>query len=207
MSIFAAHFFFNSATFLFKMILEHYTRTSKKLSLSSLLTVLLSMGILFANADVDKAKWNEGKALFKSNCAACHNPKADGTGPALTGVTARWEGAGDFKGKTGKQWLYSWIKNVNEPVKDGYKYAVEMFNSRPVKMNVFAGQVKDDDIDKILLFVENPDAGGAPKPAEAPVAATGGEAKSEGPGASLYLFVFFLVVLVAILIGVTNKLD
>jgi cytochrome c551/c552 len=29
----------------------------------------------------------DGKALFQANCAACHNPIKDATGPALKGVS------------------------------------------------------------------------------------------------------------------------
>ena len=191
------------------MILEYYFRKSKKASLTNLLTVLLSIGLFFAHAaDVDKAKWGEGKTLFKSNCASCHNPKADGTGPALSGVTARWDAAGTFKGKTGNQWLHTWITNWHDAVDGGYKYAVDMSNSRPAEMNVFKGVLKDEDIDKILLYVENPDFGGGATATAAPVGATGATTEAnEGPGSTLYIFAFFLIVLVAILIGVTNKLD
>lgn len=175
-------------------------------SLNTLLTFVLSLGFLFSFAEVDKAAWNEGKALFKGNCAACHNPKADGTGPALMGVTARWEAAGEFKGKTGKQWLYTWIKNYNDAVGSGYKYANDMLGSRPANMNLFA-TLKDADIDKMLLYVENPDAYGAPTTTAAPAAGAETAKGSESPSSALYIFVFFLVVLVAILVGVTNKLD
>src|SRR5206468_737387 len=101
--------FYNSMTILFYMKSEHTKRAFPKFSFTALLTILLSLGFLLANAEVDKAKWAEGKSLFKSNCASCHNPKADGTGPALQGVTARWEGGGDYKGKSSKQWLHTWI--------------------------------------------------------------------------------------------------
>jgi cytochrome c2 len=180
-------------------------RRSPQKFLTAFLTLIFTLSLLFANAEVDKAQWNEGKSLFKSNCAACHNPKVDGTGPALQGVTARWEAAGDFKGKTGKQWLYNWIKNWNEPVGAGHKYSMDMANSRPAAMNVFA-TLKDPDIDKILLYAENPDAGGAPAVSSLPDPATAA-AQEEGPGATLYLFAFFLVLLVVILVTVTNRLD
>ncbi len=188
------------------MILEHHAQASKKLSLTTLLTVFLCLGMLVAHAEIDKAKWSEGKALFKSNCAACHNPVADGTGPALKGVTARWEGGGAYKGKSGNQWLHTWITNWNDAVNAGYPYAVAMRASRPAAMNVFAGVLKDADIDNILLYVENSDAFAAP----AAVPAAGGATASSGqaaPNASLYIFVLFLIVLIAILIGVTNRLD
>ena len=67
------------------------------------------------------------------------------------GATARWEAAGDFGGKTGTQWLHVWIKNWNDAVKGNYKYAVDMSNSRPAAMNVFA-TLKDEDIDKVLYM-------------------------------------------------------
>jgi len=191
-------------TILFSMKSENTSSRPKKTTLTAFLTMLLSLGFLFSNAEVDKAQWNEGKSLFKSNCASCHNPKADGTGPALQGVTGRWEAAGDFKGKAGKQWLYTWIHNYNDAVNAGYKYAVDMAASRPAAMNVFT-TLKDEDIDKILLYVENPDAGAPAAAKAAPTETTVTEDK--GPSASLYLFVGFLVLLVVILIGVTNKLD
>lgn len=181
----------------------------KSLSKVSFLTFILAFVIsVSAYAEVDKIQWQEGRNLFKANCAACHNPKNDGTGPALMGVTSRWEAAGEFKGKTGKQWLYTWIKNWNDAAGSGYEYAVNMSNSRPSAMNAFVS-LKDEDIDKILLYVENPDAGGAAAAAVAPGAAQAADkAEAEdAPNYTLYLFVALLVVLVAILVGVTNKLD
>ena len=190
------------------MILEHHAQASKKLSLTTLLTVFLCLGMLVSNAEVDKAKWTEGKALFKSNCASCHNPLADGTGPALKGVTARWEGAGDYKGKTGNQWLHTWITNWNDAVNAGYPYAVSMRNSRPAAMNVFAGVLKTEDIDKILLYVENselPVAGATAPPTGTQTPTTASNDTAVSP--SLYIFLIFLILLIAILIGVTNQLD
>lgn len=104
----------------------------------------------------ENEQWLHGKNLFKSNCAACHNPKADGTGPVLIGTIARWEKAGDFKEKTGKQWLYAWIRNWNEPVEAGYPYAKEMSAMRASVMNTFT-QLSDADIEALLLYTEQPD--------------------------------------------------
>lgn len=192
-------------TILFSMKLEK-TPGRSKFTVTALLTLLLSLGFLFSNAEVDKARWAEGKSLFKSNCAACHNPKADGTGPALQGVTARWEGAGEFKGKSGTQWLHTWIHNWHDAVGSGYKYAVDMANSRPSEMNVFT-TLNDAQIDDILLYVENPDAGGAPKIAGPQPGEAATAAKEESSNTTLYIFVGFLLILVIILIGVTNSLD
>ena len=190
-------------TILFSMKSENNPSRIKKFSLSTLFTILLSLGFLFSNAEVDKAKWAEGKSLFKSNCASCHNPKADGTGPALQGVTARWEAAGDFKGKSPKQWLHTWVHNWHDAVNGGYKYAVDMSNTRPAEMNVFVS-LNDQNIDDILLYIENPDAGGPVITKQPPTEIA---TEEKGPGSTLYIFVFFLIILVALLVGVTNRLD
>ncbi|HLP51215.1 MAG TPA: c-type cytochrome [Chitinophagales bacterium] len=185
---------------------EHNPSRSKAFTFTTLLTVILSLGFLFANAEVDKARWTEGKSLFKSNCASCHNPKADGTGPALQGVTARWEAAGDFKGKTGKQWLSIWIHNWKDATGAGYKYAVDMANSRPSEMNIF-NTLNPQQIDDIILYVENPDAGGAPKVVDGPkVEGTKGD-DAGGSNTVLYMFAGLLLLLVIILVNVTNHLD
>ncbi|MFN8309182.1 MAG: cytochrome c3 family protein [Chitinophagales bacterium] len=178
---------------------------SKPLSLSFFLLLFLTVFHTSAFAEVDKAQWADGKALFKSNCASCHNPKADGTGPALQGVTKRWDG--DYKGKNGNQRLHAWIHNWNEAVASGDPYAVAMANSRPAAMNVFT-TLKDEDIDKIILYVENPDAGGAPVVATTPAAGAGNAGEAEGGiSATTYLFALLLVILVGLLIAVTNRLD
>lgn len=100
------------------------------------------------------AKYAEGKSLFKSNCAACHNAKADGTGPALLGARARWQAAGDYKDKTGEQWMYEWVKDWNSVVAAGYPHAVEMANSRATTMNSFP-YLREEEIDQILLYIDS----------------------------------------------------
>ena len=107
----------------------------------------------------ERDKWLAGKDLFKANCASCHNPKSDGVGPALMGVTARWQAAGSYQGKTGEQWMRVWIKNWRDVVNAGYKYGIDMHNSRPAEMNIFGGYLTDEKIDNILFYVESPDFG------------------------------------------------
>ena len=45
-----------------------------------------------------------GEALFKANCASCHKPDKDFTGPALKGARDR---------EPDKEWAYKWVNNVN----------------------------------------------------------------------------------------------
>jgi cytochrome c2 len=156
-------------------------------------------------ADVDKAKWGEGKNLFKSNCASCHNPKVNQTGPALMGVTKRWEDGAEFGGKPGKEWLYSWVKNWNTVIAAGNPYATALKGTWKTDMNLFPN-LKNDDIDKILLYVENSDAG-TPAATAATSATDTAQKPAEGNNAFLYLFTALMVVLVVILVLVTRRLD
>jgi len=177
------------------------------LSAKTLITTAFSALLLFVATSsyaADAAQVAEGKKLFKSNCASCHNALTAGTGPALKGVTARWEAAGAYQGKSGKEWLHAWIKNYNTPVGAKYAYAVEMSNYSPSAMNLFPA-LKDEDIDKILLYVDNSEMGATP--AAGAATSTTPAKPAEENSTVLYLFVALLVVLAAILVGVARKLD
>lgn len=191
------------------MMENHSSLMRKSLPLVLFFALFFSLLSNVASAaDVDKAKWSEGKSLFKSNCASCHNPKVAQTGPALMGVTKRWEDAGDFGGKSGKQWLYVWIKNWNNAVAAKDPYAVNIQNYAPSQMNLFPN-LKDEDIDKILLYVENPDAVTPTTVTPDKTATTPGGpgTEPEGNNTILYLFAGLMFVLVVILVLVTRRLD
>jgi mono/diheme cytochrome c family protein len=117
----------------------------------------LISGSLSASTVIDTVGWQQGRALFKAECASCHNPAIAQTGPALTGVAARWQEAGDYRGRTGRQWLYAWIRNWNDPVTAQYPYAVRIQNYSSSQMNLFPA-LSDSDITHILLYVDQPGA-------------------------------------------------
>jgi len=186
---------------------NHSSLMRKNLPLVFIFALIFNLISSFSfAADVDPAKWKEGKTLFKSNCASCHNPKVAQTGPALMGVTARWDAGGDFGGKTGNQWLHVWIRNWSDAVAAKYPYAVNVQNYAPSEMNRFPA-LKDEDIDKILLYVENPDAGpGAPPTAGTPPGGVTPEKPAES-NTVLYLLVGLMLVLAGVLVSVTRRLD
>lgn len=198
-SIFAPSFD-KSMTIILKMVKKLHRRSA-----TQIITALFSAFLLLTSLSVyavDAAQVAEGKALFKANCASCHNPTQPGTGPALKGTLARWEAAGSHQGKTGKEWLYLWIKNWNTPVNAKYSYAIEMSNFSPSQMNLFP-TLKDEDIEKILLYADNSTLG--QEVATAEVVTT--EAPKEEDSTILYLFIALLIVLVGLLVGITKKLD
>lgn len=92
---------------------------------------------------------NQGKALFKTNCASCHNRnmKDDLTGPALAGVEERWN---DYP----KEDLYEWIRNSQRLVQEGHPKAVQLYNEwNKTIMSPFS-KLTDEDIEAILFYIE-----------------------------------------------------
>ena len=83
-----------------------------------------------------------GKALFNTNCAACHQLNRKAVGPALRGVTEKYD----------KEWLYNWIKNGTQMIKDGDPQAVAIWEeyNRAVMTNY--PQFSNEQIDNILAY-------------------------------------------------------
>lgn len=104
--------------------------------------------------DVDLEKAKAGKALFKANCASCHNPTEKRTGPALKGATTRWEEGASYKGIDGKEWLHRWVRNYEDPVSAGNPYAMQIVNFDPSAMSIFP-TLTDEQIDDILYYADN----------------------------------------------------
>jgi len=173
----------------------------KKLGLFLSFTIL-SLGMMYSQ----DAK--AGKATFRSKCGSCHDValKQKMTGPALEGVIDRWNAAGAFKGKTGEQWLKTWIYNWNDAVAAGYPYATKMKDYDPSAMSVFTGQISEEDYTNMLEYLKNP-ASATPAmagvPASSAAAATGDKDKSS------YTYAIFaalvLLLLLAYFLGKTSR--
>ncbi len=117
----------------------------KALNKRFLFTLAISLISLSIFAEVDT---KAGKALFKANCASCHNKnmKDDLTGPALGLVRERWEGREDV--------LYAWIRNSQGVIATGDKYAVDLYNKwNKSNMTAFP-TLTDGDIDNLLAYVD-----------------------------------------------------
>jgi cytochrome c553 len=109
----------------------------KSLLFSILLSTLISAG--------NKLYAQDGKALFQTNCASCHNPIKVITGPALKGVTERIPD---------KKLLHDWIHNNQKVLASGNPYFTNLFNQyNKTAMNLFPS-LSDAEIDAILKYVE-----------------------------------------------------
>ncbi|WP_026703478.1 c-type cytochrome [Flavobacterium soli] len=135
-----------------------------------------------------------GKALFNSNCAACHKLDAKMTGPALRGVADKYS----------KDWLYKWIKDSQALIKSGDAAAVKVFEENNKSVMTAFPQLSNADIDNILAYTSE----------VAPVAEVkkdlpGGESAGSGISNNIVLgaLVLVMAMLVVMLFLVSNVLN
>ncbi|MGL4596945.1 MAG: c-type cytochrome [Bacteroidia bacterium] len=139
----------------------------------------------------------DGKALFKANCASCHYASSKkGTGPGLKDVLDRIP-KGD--------WKYKWVKNSTALVNAGDAYAVKIFNENGKSIMTAQGALSDKEIDAILTYANSgPDEKKA-GPAAAGAGAAGTEVTlNEGQGSigttSLAIIILvIIIILIAVL--------
>lgn len=140
-----------------------------------------------------------GEKLFQGNCASCHFPHKDMTGPALQGARQRWID------NSSEENFYAWIKNSQNVIKGGDAYANELFSSWGGSV-MTPQAVTDEQIDHIFAYIETapvPTGGPAPAGTEGPVQVTGGDDST-----SLYwwLLAGLLIVVIGVVGGVKGNL-
>ena len=154
-----------------------------------LLSLCFTLNLTAQEPDIAK-----GKSLFNANCASCHKLNKKLIGPALKGVSAKYE----------KEWLYSWIKNSAAMIKSGDERAVAIYEEyNKVAMNSFT-QLSNEDIDNILAYTDYV----PPKP-ELPVSgAPVGENVGSSPANDIVLVLlsFILIVLIVLLLLINKTL-
>lgn len=166
-------------------MLSYLTRMAKTLKGHILLLSLLLINSLYTVAAPD------GKALFQSNCAACHNPLKDATGPALKDVDKR---------VPSKEWLYKWVKNSASVIASGDKYAVDLFNKwNKTAMTAFPS-LTNEEIDAIVTYVNTPPP--TPVVAQAPA----GGSSDSGDHTFLYVIISVVLLLAVYILTQVNKL-
>lgn len=133
----------------------------------------------------------DGKALFQSNCAACHNPLKDATGPALQGIDKTFPS---------KEWGYKWIHNSAALIAAGDKDATTIYNKfNHTAMTAFP-QLTTEEIDAILKYVDDYKAPVAAAPA------AGGEANETASENSwVYTIITIALVLLVIILWKANN--
>ena len=175
-------------------LLSAFLKLIKQVSVSKIFIVffLFSFSLNLSSQEIDIAK---GKSLFNANCASCHKLNRNLVGPALKGVSAKYE----------KEWLYSWIKNSAALIKSGDDQAVAIYEEyNKVAMNAFP-QLSNEDIDNILAYTDY-----VPEPVVAANAGTESTSSSDESSLTndivLVLLTVVLLVLITMLFLVTKTL-
>ena len=124
-----------------------YLKVCRELFLFSVFFAAFSNPIISAqeitSAD-NTAAVQAGKKLFNANCAACHKLNKRAVGPALKGVSEKYD----------REWLYSWIKNSTAMVKSGDPQAVAVYEEYNGSVMTSFPQLSNSDIDNILAYTD-----------------------------------------------------
>jgi len=133
----------------------------------------------------------DGEALWKANCANCHKPDKDYTGPALKGWRDR---------VPNEEWIYKWVANPAAMIATD-AYAKSVFEKwKPTVMTGFSN-LKKDEVDAIMKYVDDYQPP-APKAAEG-----GGAAAPETDNSLLFgILTLVLAVVAFILLQVNSNL-
>lgn len=167
-------------------MLSYLLRMAKDLKGLFLLIALLLLHSFSGMAAPD------GKAIFQANCAACHNPLKDATGPALQGVSGR---------APSKDWIYKWVRNSAAVIGSGDKYANDLFNKwNKTAMTAFPA-LSNEEIDAVINYVEEYKA----PVAVAQTPANGGGNQSSGDNTLLYSILTIVLLLAAVILTSVNK--
>ena len=113
-----------------------------KKHLANFLSLVLFVSVTIVSHSQD------GEKLFKANCASCHHPIKNATGPKMQGVLQKWEdnGEGDL--------IYEWVKNPAELYNSGKsKMAKAIWDWSPTVMTT-QGHLSKDEVKSIFAYVD-----------------------------------------------------
>lgn len=130
----------------------------------------------------------DGEGLFKANCANCHKPLEDYTGPMLQGARKR---------APSPEWSVKWVNNVNSMLEtDAYaKSLLAKYGSRMTQFNL-----KEEEIVAILDYA---DAYKAPVAPQTPA----GETEPKDDNSLLFgILTLILAIIALILLQVNSSL-
>ncbi len=154
---------------------------------------VLSFFVVLLLSNVSAIAAPDGKAIFNANCASCHNPIKESTGPALKGLRASLPG-GD--------WVYDWVHNSAAMIAKGDAEAVRIYTKyNKTAMTAFP-QLTKEEIDAVFAYVDAYEVPG-PKGPEA------GAATAQNTESNSWLYTVItlsLLILVVILWKANNAL-
>ncbi len=147
------------------MVKREIMRINKWIAVLLLTVTCLGLNAQDASTEVTGDPEN-GEALFKANCTACHKLDSKFVGPALGGIVEKLQ----TEEGLGVDWLHKWIRNNEELRASGDEYANKIFEENNQTLMTNFPNLTDEQINDILAYTSNP-----PEPKVAEVAATPAE--------------------------------
>ena len=139
----------------------------------------LLIGSLFISSSDSIAQ--DGEAIFKQNCSACHMLGRRLVGPDLVGVSER----------RNEEWLINFIKSSQSMINEGDPDAVAIFEEYNKTLMTDQTHLSDGDIKAILDYINpstSPDESFAVESTKAPIEVERVEYSSEDIEAGMHLF-------------------
>ena len=142
----------------------------------------------------------DGEKLFKANCASCHNPIKNATGPKMQGVLQKWQDAGEG------DLIYEWVQNPSKLYNSGKsKMAKAIWDWSPTAMTP-QGHLSKEEVESIFTYVD----GYAPPVAAVVGGADSGSASGAPDDSSDYwwwVISFILIFVLFAIFGVRRELS
>ena len=160
------------------------------LRLSTLILTLCLSGLLgLSHLQAQDGDADNGAKLFRTNCATCHKVARKLTGPPLTEIYNKYPAGAD------REWMYEWVRNSPALIASGDARAVALFEeNNNVAMTAFPN-LKNEEIEDILAYVQAEDEAEKAKVASTP--GTGGDPFADPA------FYYALMGLVAVLLVIS----
>ncbi|MCY1544996.1 Cytochrome c [compost metagenome] len=86
-----------------------------------------------------------GEQIFIVNCASCHHPFKDATGPAMKGVLTRYSEA----------WVRKWIKNPAAMIASGDPDAIATYNKWNKTAMTSFPNIPPKEMDKLIAYLNS----------------------------------------------------
>ena len=156
--------------------------------LANLLTLTLFIAFSFAAYSQP-----DGEKIFKANCASCHHPIKNATGPKLQGALQKWSDAGE------EDLIYEWVKNPSGLYNSGKsKLAKAIWDWSPTAMTP-QGHLSKEDVKAVFAYVDSY----AP-PAAASDADMAGNNEKVDEGSDTYWWWIISAILIFILFAISG---
>ena len=90
----------------------------------------------------------DGEKLFKANCASCHHPIKNATGPKMQGALQKWQDAGE------EDLIYEWVANPSKLYNSGKsKMAKAIWDYSPTAMTP-QGHLSREEVEAVFAYVD-----------------------------------------------------